>query len=127
MTKTIRWMGSQILRSKEDMAESILQEAERLITGDRRGSYGHPADEYDKLARTINAVLGHKFREPITAEETMLIMVLMKINRYVNNPGHRDSLVDAAGYLGCIELAQDERAKRTDRSLTDKPERMAKS
>lgn len=92
--------------------ESVLQEADRLINGDRRGSYGHPLDDYTRTAGLINAALAHKLKEQFTAEDVMLCMVLVKISRFVHQPEHRDSLVDAAGYLGCIELATDERKAR---------------
>jgi hypothetical protein len=98
--------------STRNRMESVLQEAERLINGDRRASYGHPLDEYERLAAFISIALADNLNEPITAEQAMLLMVLLKLNRHISDPQHRDSLVDAAGYIGCIELAIDEREAR---------------
>jgi hypothetical protein len=36
----------------------------------------------------------------------LLFMVLLKINRLAHDVTHRDSQVDAAGYIGLIEEAQ---------------------
>lgn len=93
------------------MQESILEEAQRLIHGARREKYGHPLDDYGRTAALINAEFSDKLKEPFTPEEAMIIMVLVKLSRQRNQP-QRDNLVDAAGYLGCIELAEDERKRR---------------
>jgi hypothetical protein len=92
--------------------ESVLEEAQRLIHGPRRESYGHPLDEYERMAALISIALADNLNEPITAEQAILVMVLLKINRHISDPTNRDSLVDAAGYIGCIELAIDEREAR---------------
>lgn len=94
-----------------DKEESILQEAQRLIHGARRSSYGHPLDDYSRTSALFNALFADKLKEPFTPEDAMLVMVLVKLSRQRNMP-HRDNLVDAAGYLGCIEEAQKERERR---------------
>lgn len=92
-------------------AESILQEAQRLIHGPRRQAYGHPLDDYERTAGLFNAAFAHKLKEPLTAEEMMLTMILVKVSRQVNRPG-RDNIADIAGYAGCIDLATEERQRR---------------
>jgi hypothetical protein len=91
--------------------QSILQEADYLINGPRRGTYGHPLDDYGRTAAMFSAWLGDKLREPLTAEEAEMFMVIVKLSRQRHLP-KRDNLVDAAGYLGCIELTQAERQRR---------------
>jgi Domain of unknown function (DUF6378) len=91
--------------------ESILQEAQRLIHGPRRAFYGHPLDDYTRTAGLFNSAFAHKLKEPLTPEEMMLAMILVKVSRQVNKPG-RDNLTDIAGYAGCIEEASNERARR---------------
>lgn len=88
--------------------QSILQEAEALINGDRRASYGHPLLDYTRTAGMVNAAFADKLKEPLTAEDMMMVMVLVKLSRQRNLP-KRDNLVDACGYLGCIELAEQKR------------------
>jgi hypothetical protein len=87
---------------------SILQEAESLINGDRRASYGHPLDDYTRTAGLVNAAFADKLKEPLSPEDMMMVMVLVKLSRQRNLP-KRDNLVDACGYLGCIELAEQKR------------------
>lgn len=91
--------------------ESILQEAQRLIFGDRRQEYGHPLDDYTRTAGMVNACFAHVLKRPLTAEEVMMIMVLVKMSRY-QETAKRDTLVDMAGYCGTIGEAQAERKRR---------------
>lgn len=91
--------------------ESILQEAQRLIHGARRAFYGHPLDDYTRTVGLFNAAFAHKLKEPLTPEEMMLAMILVKVSRQVNKPG-RDNLTDIAGYAGCIEESGRERERR---------------
>ena len=78
---------------------SILEEAGRIVHGDRNDAYGHPADNLGRTATIWSVILNH----PVTPEQVALCMVAMKISRHVNQP-HRDNLVDAAGYLATIEM-----------------------
>ncbi len=100
------------------MSESVLQEAERLINGDRNESYGHALDDYGRTAALINAAFAHKLKEPFTAEDMMLVMIQVKVSRQINKHG-RDNLTDIAGYAGCIEKAHNERQRRKLRSVLE--------
>lgn len=93
--------------------ESVLQEAQRLINGDRNESYGHCLDDYNRTAALFNAAFAHKLSAPLSAEDLMLTMILVKISRVVHKP-KRDSIVDIAGYAGCLEKAEQERARRSE-------------
>lgn len=96
----------------EDIAiENILQEANRLIHGDRNKDYCHPLDDYMATAMIWSGILNHKLKEPLTPEETMLCMIGVKLSRE-SRRHKRDNLVDAAGYAGCIEMAIEERERR---------------
>lgn len=85
-----------------DIKESILKEADRLINGDRQTQYSHPTDDYKKTVGAFNAITGHK----LTVKEGMLFMVCVKLSREAFKH-KRDNLVDACGYLGCIEKHED--------------------
>ncbi len=87
------------------MDETILEEAARLTSGDRDGTYGPPADDYGRTAAMWSAILGI----PVTAEQAILCMIAVKISRLCNSPEHRDSLVDLAGYARCYEKVRDRR------------------
>jgi hypothetical protein len=92
--------------------ETVLDEARRLVYGDRGADYGHPLDDYERTAALWNAYLGDKLTAPIAAEEATIMMVLVKVSRQRNRP-KRDNLVDAAGYAECTQRIIDERERRS--------------
>jgi hypothetical protein len=88
------------------MSESILQEAERIINGERQDQYGSPERNLDRIACLWNAYLRGPYGEASIPElgpdDVAWMMVLLKMARQMNAP-KRDNLVDAAGYIGLIE------------------------
>lgn len=82
---------------------NILEEANDLIYGDRAKSYGRVTDNFGRIAKGWEVILG----QPITIEQVGLCMAWLKIAREIGNP-KRDNLVDAAGYLGCVAKHQEE-------------------
>lgn len=82
----------------ETINESILVEAERLINGDRQAQYSHPADDYGKTVGAFNALTGKN----LTTRDAMIFMVCVKLSRECFKH-KRDNLVDACGYMGCLE------------------------
>ena len=91
--------------------ESVLVEAHGLVHGDRNASYGHPLDDYTRTSGMVSAMLAHKLKEPLTAEDLILIMCQVKISRQVNK-AKRDNAVDLAGYAECLDWCIDERKAR---------------
>lgn len=81
------------------MTETILQEAERIINGDRRKDYGPVEESFRNIAARWTLELGDKLKEPLTAYDVVHLMVQMKLSR-AKNGFHRDSYVDIAGYVG---------------------------
>lgn len=77
----------------EPISETILEEAQRLVYGDRQAAYGHPADDFNRTALMWTAILG----TAVDAKQAALCMCAVKISREVNAP-KRDNLVDLAGY-----------------------------
>ncbi len=93
---------------------SILLEAEGIINGARRGAYGTAEKNFERIQLLWNAYLLGKPGGPlpITEQDTALMVLLVKVARLLESPRHRDSLVDIAGYAGCIEtLWTDQDAK----------------
>lgn len=83
--------------------ENILTEAEKIVYGDREQTYGTPTKNLKQIARLWSAYLDTE----ITAHEVCDMMILLKIARLQNNPEHRDSLVDIAGYAALKERIQE--------------------
>ena len=92
--------------------ETILKEAERLTNQDRRATYGHPLDNFTRTANLFNAQFAHKLKEPFTAEDIEIAMVLVKLARQAHKP-QRDNLVDACGYLNLVDMTERERERRS--------------
>lgn len=80
--------------------ETILQEAQRLVHGNRGADYGHPADDYGRTGRMWGAILGIGDIDPRICA---LMMAAMKVSREVNKP-KRDNRVDLAGYAECADM-----------------------
>lgn len=87
--------------------ETVLEEAQRLITGDRNSSYDHPLDNFSRIAAIWSVVLGRE----VTPEQVGLCMVGVKLARESYLP-KRDNLVDGAGYFGTVQMVIDERERR---------------
>lgn len=80
--------------------ESALQEAQRLVHGNRGADYGHPIDDYTRTGRMWGAILGIGDIDPRIA---CLMMAAVKISREVNKT-KRDNRVDLAGYAECAQM-----------------------
>lgn len=83
--------------------ESILQEAEHIINGQRRDDYGGALESFTRIASLWSVVLGVE----VTAHQVVLCMVQLKVARAMQGY-HRDSYVDIAGYAGCAEKVENE-------------------
>jgi hypothetical protein len=88
---------------------SILEEAATIIHGDREQTYGHPSKNLDTIAGMWENYLRargllDKDCDGLFAHDVAHMMALLKIARLANNPYHRDSLVDACGYMALSEI-----------------------
>lgn len=87
---------------------TILEEADKLTSTDRQATYGHPRDHWEAVAIAATAYLR---RRGLMHQDDSLqwfdwgeLMTLDKVMRLANSPGHRDSLVDKAGYARAEEM-----------------------
>lgn len=83
------------------MPETVLAEADRIIHGDRRATYGGVQESFTRIALIWGAILG----QPVTATQVALCMVGLKLIREANKT-QRDNLVDVAGYAGLAAILQ---------------------
>jgi len=94
-------------------SETILQEAQRLVYGDRGADYGHPLDNFNQTAGMWTALLQGKLKPgaTFTAEDVGMALVCLKLSRQQNRP-KRDNMTDAAGYAATVQMCLDERERR---------------
>lgn len=95
----------------EPIAETVLQEAQRLVHGDRGAAYGHPLDDYSRTAKIWSAIIGAE----VTPEQAILCMIGVKLSRECNKH-KRDNLTDTCGYAECLSMVHDERLRRQDKT-----------
>jgi hypothetical protein len=81
---------------------SILQQADEIINGERAADYGSAQENFKRIADLWSVVFGR----PVTVEQVCLAMIQLKVARLCNSPGHRDSWMDIAGYVGCWDKIQ---------------------
>lgn len=87
--------------------ETILQEAQRLVHGNRGADYGHPIDDYTRTGRMWGAILGIPDIDPRIC---CLMMAAMKISRETNKH-KRDNLTDLSGYAECASMVAERQGK----------------
>lgn len=89
--------------------QSVLTEAQGLVHGDRNAAYGSPLSDYSRTAGMVSAMLAHKLKEPLSAEDCAMIMCCVKLSRQAHK-AKRDNMTDLAGYAECVQWMLDERA-----------------
>jgi hypothetical protein len=118
--------GNQIVSTKRDKAyvpngielkpkavgpESICQIADRLVAVDRQNDYGHPRDDFQRIAdmasgagfRVLEANGKLRKMEP---RDHVFWMQFTKLSREMNNH-KRDNAIDGAGYWKTLDLIYD--------------------
>lgn len=101
--------------------ESALQEAQRLVHGNRGADYGHPIDDYSATGRIWGATLERWLRSigfPLPPEGfpdvdprvACLMMGGVKISREAGKH-KRDNTVDLAGYAECAQMVAERQGK----------------
>ena len=94
--------------------ENILEEANRLVSQDRQDTYGHPADNFKRLALMWQGVLGVE----VTPQQVALCMVCLKVARESTRHA-RDNVVDIAGYARTLEMTEDRLKEEEDADSAD--------
>jgi len=88
----------------------FLNEVDGIVTRDRNDTYGGPEDSFLRIAKMWDTYLGCKygFSNTINVNDVAVMMILMKTARLIENPSHRDSWLDIAGYAACGGTVNDE-------------------
>lgn len=90
--------------------KTILEEAAEITSVDRNKTYGPPLDNHSRTAALIAAYLSGVNGREIDFRDTCWLNVLQKASRDVFHR-QRDNLVDAAGYLRNIEMAENDEGR----------------
>jgi hypothetical protein len=95
-----------------EVKESIFEEAQRIVYGDREKVYGDPGKNIRAIAALWNVYIQEKYPLAnydfqrgasginLNEQDVCAMMRLLKEARLMNTPSHRDSLVDICGYAG---------------------------
>ena len=85
----------------------ILTEAHGLVNGPRQATYSHPFEDYYKVKELFFMMTGIQ----MTVQNAVTFMICVKLARMATNmqrgDWHRDSVVDAAGYLACLSMVHE--------------------
>jgi hypothetical protein len=77
---------------------SIVQEATKLVGGDRQKDYGNMDESFKRIAALWSGYLGVH----VDKFDVAKMMILLKVSR-AKHANHRDSYVDIVGYVECID------------------------
>lgn len=108
--------GNQLKRPSEyqpPSEENILEEANRLVLGNKTAEYGHPLDDFARTALIATAVLDGFLKPGFQVQpwHIPLLMIGVKISRQVNSP-KRKNFVGMAGYARTGEMVAEEMERR---------------
>ena len=94
--------------------KTVLQEAHELIYGSREDEYGHPRVNLENIAEQWSLYVRQKYRYALEdtgllldAEDVCWMMAQLKMCREYGQQ-KRDSIADAAGYIGLIERIRED-------------------
>jgi len=79
----------------------ILEQTEKLVSGDRNKKHGDKIENHENIARLWQAYLQNKFKlqVKILPEDVANLMALLKIARTQAGEHNIDDYVDACGYI----------------------------
>jgi len=89
--------------TKGGTKETLCQEADRLIHSVKAEEYGHPKDNFRRLAVLWTEYLKQKYpsvQVVVDEDDVINMFILHKVARSMQVPT-RDTYVDVAGYAGC--------------------------
>lgn len=92
----------QVVRTPRE-PDDIFTRARNTIHGARQQDYGDKLENFSQIAAIWNGILARKLNTALSPADVGLLMIGMKAARLSHMPTHADSLLDIAGYAGCIE------------------------
>lgn len=86
-----------------DRNEAQQKLAEELVATKREAKYGHPKDNYRRIAHIWSAVLGIE----VTPTQAVLCELGVKFSRLIQSPDDEDTQVDIHGYVKVLQRLLD--------------------
>jgi hypothetical protein len=96
---------------------TIVEEAKSIVNGDRAKEYGDVDESFTRIAALWSAYLSDTtipWIVTIDKFDVAKLMILMKVSR-AKDTNHRDSYVDIAGYVECVDKMLDPESLADDR------------
>jgi hypothetical protein len=90
--------------------ETVLEEAERIVSSDRGNDYGTPFEDFSRTGKIWAAILGV---DEVSPEKVALCMAGLKISRLCHKI-KTDSIIDLAGYAKTLDLVDKTRKNLID-------------
>jgi len=96
--------GIPVLNARDlsPVDETVLEEAQRLVHGDRGADYGHPIEDFTRTGIMWGAIFGI---EAVPPEKVAMAMIAVKLSRECNRP-KRDNRADIAGYAETLDMVR---------------------
>jgi hypothetical protein len=82
--------------------DSILEEAQDILEGDRESDYGDPVANFNRISRIASSILN----ETITPEQCVVVMMAVKLSRE-QYKHKRDNLVDLVAYTEILNRVRE--------------------
>lgn len=95
-------VADKATKEPQSSTQSILEEAQQIISGPRRESYGPVEQSFQEIADIWTAVSGAQ----ISPSQVALMMIGLKLQRE-SNKHQRDNLVDIVGYTLLLEQLEE--------------------
>jgi hypothetical protein len=97
LTETMRVTAKDLKSNKKDRMY-FLDEAEKLINGQRAKEYGPAKKNHQRIADIWTILLDKKLNGAITPEEVVACMIGVKVARLAEDISKDDSWTDVIGY-----------------------------
>ena len=90
-------------------AAIFLDKVKGVVTGPREQDYGDKTENHARIAKLWNMWLNETKEDgdAITPYDVATMMLMVKLARLMQSPGHQDSHIDIAGYVACMEEIYD--------------------
>ena len=95
--------GENTSQQEQEMPETILQQAQLIVDGQRRDDYGDMRASFKRIAGMWSSYLG----TDVNMFDVAHMMIMLKLSRN-HDRYNKDSMVDVCGYAYCADRIHDD-------------------